>query len=173
MTKRAFREDSDAENDQTTNNWSQTIIRVVPVMMILLVMENYCRNDEDWKNSNFRPSIGLNWLAINAKFWFQWAGFQFAKLTDVFYWIYEYLMEDLVNILRPLGQLIFSWLQFFKGYFDYFLSAVTWTNWPLGMIGTGGLLVGITGICHQYTGYPQIGWVINFLNWVRGTRDTP
>lgn len=129
-----------------------SVLSVVVLTVKILFIENYCRRNQEMNQSLMRPSVMLTELANQSRRLFSWMGFQFARLTDICYWIYEYLAEDLFNILKPLWRLLFSWLQFFKGFVDYYLSGVTWVTLSVGVIGSLLVVVGIFYGASYYLG---------------------
>ena len=105
-----------------TYNLSYTFSTSVFLTVAVLILENNCRRSEEYNESMIRPSFMLNELSISFRETFKWIGFHLAKLTDLFYWIREYIFEDLANILRPTIGLCLSWLEFFKGYYNYYVK---------------------------------------------------
>jgi len=116
--------------------WVISVMSMVGLVVVTLFVENFCRRTLEYNHSLLRPSVMISELDSQFRSLFNWLGFQFARITNIFYWVYEYLVEDLVNIINPLGHLMFSWMQFFKGYMDYYLSGLTWVMPGLGIIGS-------------------------------------
>lgn len=118
-------------------NLTYTILTCISITVSVLILENNCRRNKTYNKSMIRPSFMLNEIYISFSDTFDWIGFQFAKLTDLYYWIREYILEDLVNILRPTIKICLSWLEFFKGYYDYYVKQSEYGYWSgfFGIVG--------------------------------------
>jgi len=116
-------------------NLTYSVLTSFAVTVSVLVLENNCRRNEKYASSMIRPSFMLNEIYIFFSDTFEWIGFQFARLTDLYYWIREYILEDLVNILHPAIKICLSWNGFLNGYSDYYFKQSEYGSWIFSIVG--------------------------------------
>lgn len=90
----------------------------------LIVLESVGRRK--FPESVFRPSNGIDHLTdLSVRAW-TWAGFQFARCTDLYYILQEYFpYEDIRRLGGSTAHLVVSPFKALKGYHDYYTSGMT------------------------------------------------
>jgi hypothetical protein len=84
-----------------------------------------------------KPSVILNYCVKHARDFWSWLGKWVAVLSSYLTYIYEELDEILKSayeVFLPLFNLLMSWLYFFKGYYDVFITYANPYLIPIGTI---------------------------------------
>lgn len=94
-------------------------------ILVLVVTETITR--KHIPESYFRPTNTMSLITNQSQIVFRWLGFQFARITDLVYYIREYFpYQDICNLLSSTWQMVKTPFQYFgTGWYDYFADMVS------------------------------------------------
>ena len=122
----------------------------------LIFLESTSR--KNFPNSMLRPTNTIDYLTTLLTRFFSWIGFQFARLTDIYYLIKElFPYEDIRRLTSSIWNLFASFFHLFKGYHDYYTDALT----PLqyGLVSSS-IVIGLLGLSFHYFWRPSYGLML-------------
>jgi hypothetical protein len=108
----------------------------IALMLLLVGVENVMRNKNP--NSMGRPSNFIMECSNKLKEGFKWVGYQIARITDLVYFIKEYIFEDLKNLALGTVEVLISPWYLIKGYYNYYLGDISLLSY--GVLSTSGFV---------------------------------
>lgn len=104
----------------------------------LIVLESFCHTNSP--ESLLRPTIFIDYCAAYSRSIWSWCGFQFARFTNLYYFIKEFVpFEDIQHLIDSIYYLMISPFEILRGYYNYYMVGVTPLQYGLisSLIATG------------------------------------